>query len=140
MLMPAIAKLQCQDDVIVFSDCDEIPRAETVAARDTSAGRGSASLKQRSFYYTVNRLADYGNDFASRARMGTWAQVEDCGTMYAFRMYQKNLPGAGERRLALRVLRHGHQSHQEQGRLTVTVPLRVQTLRRPAARARHCQR
>jgi hypothetical protein len=56
-----------------------------------SLAGGPLRLKQRSYYYTVNRLVDYGNDFASRARMGTWAQVEDCGTMYAFRMYQKNV-------------------------------------------------
>lgn len=90
MLMPAIAALAQPEDVIVFSDCDEIPRAETVRLAIPSLSGGPIRLKQRSFYYTVNRMADYGHDFASRARMGTWKQVEDCGTMYAFRMYHKD--------------------------------------------------
>lgn len=86
MIMPAIAAVAQPDDVIVFSDCDEIPRRSVVESGISWLGGGIVRLKQNSFYYTVNRLADYGNDFASRARMGTWRQVEECGTMYSFRM------------------------------------------------------
>lgn len=91
MLMPAIASVAKPDDVVILSDCDEIPRAAMVSAGIPSLSAGPVRLKQNSYYYTVNRMVDYGNDFASRARMGLWKDVEACGTMYAFRMYQKNV-------------------------------------------------
>lgn len=76
------------DDIIVFSDCDEIPRGATVDAAIPLVQRhGIHRLKQRSFYYNVNCLVDYGRDVCSRARMGTFAQLEAAGGPQAFRMY-----------------------------------------------------
>lgn len=88
MMMPTLANLCAPDDVVVFSDCDEIPNANTVRVLLPRLVHGVARLKQRSFYYTVNRLADYGHDWASRARVALWKTVEACGSMYAFRMAQ----------------------------------------------------
>jgi beta-1,4-mannosyl-glycoprotein beta-1,4-N-acetylglucosaminyltransferase len=90
MLMPTIAALAAPNDVISFGDCDEIPRMSAVREAIPQLERGIHRLKQRSFYYHVNALVDYGHDFASRARIGLWKDVEACGTMYAFRMYQKD--------------------------------------------------
>lgn len=91
MMMPMLAKLCAPDDVVVFSDCDEIPNADTVKLALPRLVHGVARLKQRSFYYTVNRLADYGHDWASRARVAHWRTVEECGTMYAFRMAKASI-------------------------------------------------
>ena len=94
MIMPALAKVAHAEDAIIFSDCDEIPSNRAVRE---ACGRfkcmdrpGPYRFKQRSFYYTVNRLADYGHDFASRARIGLWYDVETIGSLYDFRMYRKN--------------------------------------------------
>lgn len=78
-------------DFVSFSDCDEIPDALAVLSslpliRDLGIHR----LKQYSYYYNLNTLVDYGHDWASRARVGTFEQVKDCGTMYDFRMHKKN--------------------------------------------------
>lgn len=95
MMSRAIQELAL-NDVIIFSDCDEIPSRDAVTRGLLMLASGPVRFKQSSFYYTVNRLADYGHDFASRARMGTVAQVNDCGTLYAFRMYQKDVCRAVE--------------------------------------------
>jgi beta-1,4-mannosyl-glycoprotein beta-1,4-N-acetylglucosaminyltransferase len=91
LLMPTLAKLARPDDVIIFSDCDEIPRMTAVRDALPRLQDGILRLKQRSFYYNVNTLVDYGNDFASRARVGLWRDVKECRSMYAFRMYLKDL-------------------------------------------------
>jgi hypothetical protein len=49
--------------------------------------RGIHRFKQRSFYYNVNTLVDYGHDFASRARIGTRAQLNAIDSVYKFRMW-----------------------------------------------------
>lgn len=89
LLMPTLARLAKPEDVVIFSDCDEIPRMKAVKDALPLLQGGIHRLKQRSYYYNVNTLVDYGHDFASRARAGLWRDVEACGTMYAFRMYQK---------------------------------------------------
>lgn len=79
------------EDVIIFSDCDEIPRCETVEEIiPYLASKGIHRLKQRSYYYNVNTLIDYGRDICSRARVGTWAQLQAAGSLYMFRMWGKN--------------------------------------------------
>lgn len=90
-IMPALQALGVQDsDVVIFSDCDEIPRAETVRLYIDSGRELLYRFKQRSFYYTVNRLVDYGHDFASRARIGHFGDMRAVGGPYAFRMAKKN--------------------------------------------------
>lgn len=90
MIAPALAAMCADDDAVIFSDCDEIPSERSVRIARGIIDDGPVRFKQTSFYYTVNRVADYGNDFASRARIGTWKDVRACGSMYEFRMYKKN--------------------------------------------------
>lgn len=87
MLLPLIRQFaQSPDDVVMISDCDEIPRASAVRDVLSRLKHGIHRFKQRSFYYNVNTLVDYGHDFASRARIGTVAQLEAVGSVYGFRM------------------------------------------------------
>lgn len=84
------------NDLLSFGDCDEIPRA--TALRDSIGSvinDGIHRLKQRSFYYNVNRRVDYGHDFASRARIGRVRDVAELcnGSLYSFRMFgNRDLP------------------------------------------------
>lgn len=93
-ILPVLKDLSpAPDDVIIFSDCDEIPRATAVwDALPNIATNGIHRLKQRSFYYTVNCLVDYGRDVCSRARVGRFSDLEACGSMYDFRMYRGKDP------------------------------------------------
>lgn len=79
------------DDVIVFSDCDEIPNALTVLNAVPQVEQdGVYRLKQYQFYYDVNTLTDYGHDWGSRARVGLLRDVQRAGSMYEFRMMRKD--------------------------------------------------
>lgn len=93
-LLSGLTNVQ-DDDVIIFSDCDEIPNAQAVNEAIVSGrldAHGIHRLLQNSYYYNVNTKVDYGNDFASRARVGLFKNLhEECGaSFYAFRMYMKN--------------------------------------------------
>lgn len=75
-------------DYVIVSDCDEIPSADAVLrakAAISQSAFNAVRFKQYSFYYNVNTLIDYGRDICSRARMGTFAQLETMG-VYNFRM------------------------------------------------------
>ena len=86
-LLPALRSLGLKsDDVISFGDCDEIPRADKVKAF-AGGPLTVARLKQRTYYYNVNTMIDYGRDVCSRARLGRWGLVDNLGSMYDFRMY-----------------------------------------------------
>lgn len=86
-LLPLIRQFSPQpDDVVMISDCDEVPRAQAVREAIPRLKDGIHRFKQRSFYYNVNTQVDYGHDFASRARIGTFAQLEAVGSVYGFRM------------------------------------------------------
>jgi beta-1,4-mannosyl-glycoprotein beta-1,4-N-acetylglucosaminyltransferase len=86
-LLPCIRHYsKSAEDVIMVSDCDEIPSAAAVREALPKLKDGIHRFKQRSFYYNVNTLVDYGHDFASRARIGTRAQLEAVGSVYKFRM------------------------------------------------------
>lgn len=78
------------DDIIVFSDLDEIPTASSVLDYFQRALQGIWRLKQHSYYYNVNTLTDYGHDWASRARVGRYEDLLRVGSMYEFRMANKN--------------------------------------------------
>lgn len=80
------------NDIVLFSDLDEIPSAAAVVAgMKLVYERGAVHrFKQRSFYYNVNRLVDYGHDWASRARIGRVGDVLSAGGLYPFRMQNKN--------------------------------------------------
>ena len=81
---------QSENDVLIFSDCDEIPRAGAIRAYIGAQLEGIWRLKQHSFYYTVNNLVDYGHDFASRARIGRVRDLRELKSLYDFRMAHKN--------------------------------------------------
>jgi beta-1,4-mannosyl-glycoprotein beta-1,4-N-acetylglucosaminyltransferase len=78
------------EDVVIFSDCDEIPSADAVQYYLDTDRAGIRRFKQHSFYYNVQTLVDYGHDFASRARIGTARDLLGCGCMYDFRMHEKD--------------------------------------------------
>lgn len=78
------------DDIVLFSDCDEIPSREAVQYYLDTDRTGIRRFKQHSFYYNVQTLVDYGHDFASRARIGRVRDLKECGSMYEFRMFQKD--------------------------------------------------
>jgi beta-1,4-mannosyl-glycoprotein beta-1,4-N-acetylglucosaminyltransferase len=81
------------EDVIIFSDCDEIPSCFGVCSvMDVLESKGIHRFKQRSYYYNVNCLIDYGRDICSRARIGTYAQLEAVGGFFNFRMHKRNDP------------------------------------------------
>lgn len=71
------------NDIISFGDCDEIPRAKCVAQYRST--QGIQRFKQKSFYYNVNTLVDYGRDVCSRARIGTIDDVTRAGGLMNFR-------------------------------------------------------
>lgn len=76
------------NDYVIVSDCDEIPSADAVLRAKVAIGQSAFNavrFKQYSFYYNVNTLVDYGRDVCSRARMGTFAQLDGMG-VYNFRM------------------------------------------------------
>lgn len=78
------------DDIIAFSDLDEIPSKESVLSYSQNSLRGIWRLKQHSYYYNINTLTDYGHDWASRARVGRYVDLLRVGSMYEFRMANKN--------------------------------------------------
>lgn len=93
MILPALVTYgPAADDTIIFSDCDEIPSARAVeeAVNGGLLSFGIHRLKQHSFYYNVNTCVDYGHDFASRARIGRFQDLEEAGSFYNFRMARKN--------------------------------------------------
>lgn len=74
-------------DIIIFSDCDEIPSKNAVEQflwSETLCAR----FKQRTFYYNVNTLIDYGRDICSRARITTYDNLTRNlkGSLYTLRM------------------------------------------------------
>lgn len=79
-----------RSDYLIFSDLDEIPRASAVQKFLANPRPGIHRFKQNSYYYDVNTLVDYGHDWASRARIGTYQDLVDVGSLYAFRMAAKD--------------------------------------------------
>jgi beta-1,4-mannosyl-glycoprotein beta-1,4-N-acetylglucosaminyltransferase len=75
------------EDVVIVSDCDEIPSAYAVAQFDKTSGL--ARLKQKTFYYNFNWMLDYGNEAASGCRIGTFGQMVQLGGPQAFRHYRR---------------------------------------------------
>lgn len=75
------------DDLVIFSDLDEIPSGDAVLRAIPLVGKlGTVRFKQHSYYYNVHTQVDYGHDFASRARIGTVRSIRAAGSMYRFRM------------------------------------------------------
>lgn len=77
------------DDLVIFSDCDEIPsRAAVERILPWIHHNGIHRFKQRSFYYNVNTLIDYGRDVCSRARIGEVRDIKAVGGLMNFRKYK----------------------------------------------------
>lgn len=92
MLGPFLERLRpAQDDIIIFSDCDEIPsRAAVEKVIPFVHNSGIFRFKQRSFYYNVNTLVDYGRDVCSRARIGEVRDASAVGGLMNFRKFKVN--------------------------------------------------
>jgi beta-1,4-mannosyl-glycoprotein beta-1,4-N-acetylglucosaminyltransferase len=74
-LMTGISEVASQDDIIIISDCDEIPRAETMRRALPIFQSGIHQLHMDFFYYNVNR---YIGPWA-RSAAGTLRQVQAAG-------------------------------------------------------------
>ncbi len=92
LAIPLMKQKPNLSDIVIFSDCDEIPRAAAIveAFEQGKLAGGTCRLKQQSYYYNVNRIVDYGHDFASRARVAYYDDVRACNNLYDFRMHRKN--------------------------------------------------
>jgi beta-1,4-mannosyl-glycoprotein beta-1,4-N-acetylglucosaminyltransferase len=92
-MLPIIQQLNPRPlDILSFGDCDEIPRAEALRFNlGPITANGPARLKQRTFYYNVNTLIDYGRDVCSRARVGRFMDIPADG-LYGFRMLGNKQP------------------------------------------------
>lgn len=77
-------------DYVIFSDLDEIPSGRAVRQFLDNPRPGIHRFKQNSYYYDVNTLVDYGHDWASRARIGTYQDLKNVGNLYSFRMANKD--------------------------------------------------
>lgn len=73
------------DDVIILSDCDEIPRAKAVREWLEGPYRNPSRFAMDTYYYNVSCLTDRGHDFAARARIGEWSDVWRGRSIMAFR-------------------------------------------------------
>lgn len=78
------------NDIIIFSDLDEIPRASKIQEYKDKKMNGIYRFKQNQYYYNVNTLTDYGHDWGSRARIGRYSDLVKIGNLYDFRMAHKN--------------------------------------------------
>jgi beta-1,4-mannosyl-glycoprotein beta-1,4-N-acetylglucosaminyltransferase len=65
------------DDVVVFSDCDEIPSPKAIS--EFRPEMKLRNLKQYSFYYHFNNMMNYGRREWSRARIGSGDQILSLG-------------------------------------------------------------
>lgn len=84
-MLPKLRELAKPEDAVIFADCDEIPSADAVRRALPLLKDGPVRFKQRTYYYSTRWLTDYGHDWASRARVGTLAQIEAAGGPYKFR-------------------------------------------------------
>lgn len=88
-IFDAFKKYTQPDDFISFGDCDEIPSAKAMEKIIPFIhNSGIFRFKQKSFYYNVNTLVDYGRDVCSRARIGEVRDVEAVGGLMNFRKYK----------------------------------------------------
>lgn len=77
-------------DILSFGDCDEIPRGVELHRHLSEVlSHGIHRFKQRTYYYNVNCMIDYGRDVCSRARIGRFSDLTDfCNNnLYDFRMF-----------------------------------------------------
>lgn len=72
-----------EDDVLSFSDLDEIPNPDTVKAY--TPDMGLRNLRQFTFYYNFNHCMNYGGRSWSRARIGRIKDMHNRGGVVEFR-------------------------------------------------------
>ena len=85
-LLQAIREIcSSEDDIVTLSDCDEIPRMETV--RDNLKSELQV-LEQDLFYYTVNNRLSYGR----AVNIGSLREIERAGGPQAVRGKRGELP------------------------------------------------
>jgi hypothetical protein len=76
-------------DIIVFTDLDEIPSASAVLEYRDRGLQGVWRFAQDTYYYDVNTLTDRGSHFASGARIGRYRDLLEVGSLYEFRMARR---------------------------------------------------
>jgi len=69
-------------DVLLTSDCDEIPNPETI--KGYTPNLGLRNLKQYTFWYNFGHMFNYGSRWASRARIGTIQNMYEAGGLGPF--------------------------------------------------------
>ena len=70
------------NDVLIASDCDEIPNPEII--KSYTAEMGLRNLKQLTFWYNFSNLFNYGSRWSCRARLGTIQNMRDAGGLGPF--------------------------------------------------------
>ena len=81
---PVLSLSTSSGDVVIISDCDEIPRMTAIrdAMQNGTLSKGIHRLGQRLYHYNVNQLC-YGSDWSShcwdKAVIGTVRQIQEVG-------------------------------------------------------------
>jgi beta-1,4-mannosyl-glycoprotein beta-1,4-N-acetylglucosaminyltransferase len=92
-IMPVALEIcRSGNDLLMISDCDEIPRAMTVATRASILYDSPHALSQDLFYYNVNSYMGTWNGTVA----GTIDQVNHRGGPQAMRNMRDSLPHLGE--------------------------------------------
>jgi beta-1,4-mannosyl-glycoprotein beta-1,4-N-acetylglucosaminyltransferase len=74
-LMGGILEVAAPEDVVIISDCDEIPRAVTIKENLSKLITRTFRLKQEMFHYSINRYVDSWN----KAVAGTVGEIQRLG-------------------------------------------------------------
>jgi beta-1,4-mannosyl-glycoprotein beta-1,4-N-acetylglucosaminyltransferase len=75
-IIPAVLEVAHPDDVVIITEGDEIPRAETIRQNRDILNTGIHQLEMDFFYYNVNRLV---TEPWATAFAGTIHQIQDAG-------------------------------------------------------------
>jgi beta-1,4-mannosyl-glycoprotein beta-1,4-N-acetylglucosaminyltransferase len=70
------------DDVLLTSDCDEIPKPERI--KEYTPSMGLRNLKQFTFWFNFGHMMNYGSRCHSRARIGTIRHLNAAGSLSNF--------------------------------------------------------
>lgn len=85
-IMDALEKLRClPDDMVMISDCDEIPRRQFVGLLPSLPADGIAIAQQRLSYYTLNHIANTGWSGTRATQYANVRALSPDGVRYAGR-------------------------------------------------------
>lgn len=87
-IMPAVLEFASPQDILMISDCDEIPRAETIRQNIPRLQNGICGTRQEMFYYGVtNYVSEWHGTVA-----GTVGHIQALGGPQAARNKRDELP------------------------------------------------